>query len=74
VITENGLKGAQSLAAGLGLSEAMWAVEDPDELADVLAPVKPYRIWLLGKVASRIGLIRPATGDEASGLVFMATL
>jgi O-methyltransferase involved in polyketide biosynthesis len=74
VITDNGLKAAQSLAADLGLSEAMWAIEDPDELADALAPVKPYRIWLLGKVASRIGLIRPATGDEASGLVFMGTL
>jgi O-methyltransferase involved in polyketide biosynthesis len=74
VVTANGLKGAQSLAADLGLSEAMWAIEDAADLANALAPVKPYRVWLLGKVASRIGLIRPVTGDEASGLVFMAAL
>jgi O-methyltransferase involved in polyketide biosynthesis len=73
VITENGLKGAQSLAADLGLSPAMWAVQDTDELLEFLDPIK-VKIWLLGKVASQLGLIRPATGDEASGLVFLATL
>jgi O-methyltransferase involved in polyketide biosynthesis len=74
VITQRGLQGAQSLAADLGLGTAMWAIEDADDLANALAPVKPYRVWLLGKIATRIGLIRPATPDEASGLVFMATL
>jgi O-methyltransferase involved in polyketide biosynthesis len=73
VITENGLRGAQSLASDLGLGPAMWAIEDQDELPDVLG-LKPDRVWLLGKVASRIGLIRPMSGDEASGLAFMASL
>lgn len=74
VITENGLKGAQSLSADLGLSEAMWAIKDQDELTEVLGGIKLERIWFLGKIASQIGLIRPGTGDEASGLVFLATL
>jgi O-methyltransferase involved in polyketide biosynthesis len=75
VITENGLKGAHSLAADLGLSKAMWAIKNLDEFHfDFLGPLKTDRVWLLGKVAIRIGLIRPATSDEASGLVFMATL
>jgi O-methyltransferase involved in polyketide biosynthesis len=74
VITQNGLKGAQSLAGNLKVDSAMWAIEDVDELREWLKPIKMGRVTFLGKVSSRIGLIRPTTGDEASGLVFMATL
>jgi O-methyltransferase involved in polyketide biosynthesis len=74
VITQNGLKGAQSLASDLGLSPAMWAVEDSDDLAEFLKPSEVQRVWLLGKVSSRLGLIRPQSSDSASGLAFLATL
>lgn len=74
VITENGLTGARSLAAELGLSQAMWAVLDMIDLEKLLAPAKVQKTWFLGKVASQLGLIRPMTGDEASGLVFLASL
>lgn len=74
VITERALEGIQSLQDALGAPLAGWAIRSYSELIAWLKPAHIERCLLLGKVSSRLGLIRPEHGDEASGLVFQAKL
>jgi len=64
----------ETLSETYGTPLPLWGVNDTAELETWLKPARIDRIWLLGKVASRIGLIRPLLADEASGLVFLAQL
>jgi len=74
VMTARAADGLQTLSEALGTPLPAWGVESYSELVKWLKPAHMERCSLLGKVSSRLGLVRPADSDEASGLVFEAKL
>jgi O-methyltransferase involved in polyketide biosynthesis len=74
VMTARGQEGLQTLTNALGTPFPAWTIESASHLESWLKPARIERTWLLGKISSRLGLIRPVQSDEASGLAFQARL
>jgi O-methyltransferase involved in polyketide biosynthesis len=74
VMTARGQEGLQTLTEALGTPFPGWTIESTSELESWLKPARIERVWLLGKISSRLGLIRPIQSDEASGFAFQAKL
>ena len=74
VMTTRALNGLQSLQEALGTPFPAWGVQSHSELERWLKPARIQRCWQLGKIIGRLGLIRPESSKDASGLVFQAQL
>jgi O-methyltransferase involved in polyketide biosynthesis len=68
------LIGTVSMVESVDPMFSLWRVKDDCDLETFLKPATLQKVWVLGKIETRLGLLRPENSKNAAGLVFLAQL